>query len=66
VVVADRVVDEVGDEAPDETRIPGRHRRRQVSGEDDAPLGRLLAAGGEHSRGDLGQVEGIPAGARAG
>ena len=62
VVVADGVVDEVGDEAFDQSRVPGRHCRRQVFGEVHASLCSPVATGGKHSCDDSGEVEGVPAG----
>jgi len=62
MVVADGVVDEVGDEAFDQSPVPGRHCGREVFGEVDAFPCCLVVAGGEHSSDDLGEVEGVAAG----
>lgn len=60
VVVADGVVDEVGDEAFDQPWIPARHCGRQMFGQVDASVCCLVATGGQHSFDDLGEVEGVP------
>ncbi|MFH8219253.1 hypothetical protein ACH4C2_10740 [Streptomyces sp. NPDC018057] len=56
------VVDEVGDEAFDQPRAPGRGGGREASGEVDAAVPRPDLPGGEYSFDDLGEVERVPAG----
>jgi hypothetical protein len=61
-VVADGVVDEVGDQAFDQSGIPDGRRGCEVLGQVDAFPDGSVTAGGEHAGDDLREIDRVPAG----